>query len=592
MLLVAWPSVAVRVSAIATVALLLAPGQLRGQIVAGTVTSEATSAPVRGAVVALLDSAGGRTPYRTLSDVSGAYALQTPDVGRFIVEVHAIGFVPRRTAPFTLGTGERDRVDVALRPISTRLNRIEIRGRSSCRLSSDLDPVTSDVWDDVWAALSSTEIALEQRLVASDVFLFTRQVDAGTGVVVYEERKIVPVLAERPFRNASAKDLAEYGYRRVSLDGGVSLFAPDPQTLTAPEFLATHCFALGADSGKDGRVGLEFRPTRDGGPGSARGGPWSDVLGTLWVDPDSRELQTLEFHYTGIPPVKGYRAEGHMSFTRLASGIWVDDQWLLRYPALNLDQLGLSRGPTARIFGSGGSVLRNGAVTILEAGGFVLTDSARRHDFSITGGYVHQAGSATQSLADVEIEVLGTPLRINADSGGAYNIFDIIPGTYDVRMQRYGQGEAGAFVLRRAMTLPAGGGVRFDVNVPSDTAVALERCPRRKPGASTAVVVGIVRDAESGWPVANQPMDVEWTQSYAVGGARPIIKQRTGSRRVTTDWRGEFTSCDVPQQSSVRVRVAQRRDAPWTSPQPVGNQLTVVEVLTDPSAADSSGRAR
>jgi hypothetical protein len=269
-----------------------------------------------------------------------------------------------------------------------------------------------------------------------------------------------------------------------------------------------------------------------------------------------------------------------MGFTRLANGVWVDDQWLIRYPVENDNALGLSRGSTFRIFSSGGAVL-HGPVFMLEAGGFVVNDSTRRHVFGITGGYVQQSGPTLLSLADVEVEVLGTRLHVHADSGGAYNIPWIVPGNYDIRMLRPGRGEDGAFIMLRTVHFSAGEGVRYDVSVPSDTAVALDRCPRRKPSAATGVVVGVMRDSTLGWPIANQPMDLEWTQSYAVGGARPIVKQRTGKARVTTDWRGEFTWCDAPHDSNVRVRIAQNRDAPWSPLFAVGSQLTVLELLQD-----------
>lgn len=577
----AWSSVVTRFTVLVVLTAVLHPAGLGAQIVAGTVTSEGTGAPVPGAVITLLDSAGTSTGYRTLTGVDGTYALRAPIPGRYRIEARAIGFVPRRGTEFTLGSGERGRSDVTMRIVTTRLANVQIRGHNACKLSTELDPVAGEVWDDVWAALASTEIALEQRLVPSDVFLYSRQVDAKSGVVVFENRSTTSVLAERPFRNATPEDLAKNGYRRLALDGGMALYAPDPRTLIAPSFLATHCFALGADSAQGGRIGLEFRPTRSRAP--------SDVQGTLWIDPDSRELRLLEFSYTGIPPIKGYRAEGHMAFTRLSNGVWVDDQWLIRYPVEDVGRIGVPRGSTYRIFSSSRAVL-HGAVSMLESGGFVVNDSARRQVFGITGGYVQQNGRAMQSLADVEIEVLGTPLRVRADSGGAYNIPWIVPGTYDIRMLRAGRGEVGAFITRRTVQFAPGEGVRYDFTVPSDTSVALERCPRRKPDANTGVVVGVVRDSADGWPVANQPMDLEWTQSYAVGGARPIVKQRSGKARVTTDWRGEFVYCDAPHDSNIRVRVAQNRDAPWTALFPVGSQLTVIEVY--PGFGDAEGQTR
>ena len=83
----------------ASLALLLVTATVaRGQVLRGTVSAEGTNAPLRGAVVTLLDTRGDPVDRRVLTDADGAFAMRAPAAGTWIIEARAIGYSPKRTA--------------------------------------------------------------------------------------------------------------------------------------------------------------------------------------------------------------------------------------------------------------------------------------------------------------------------------------------------------------------------------------------------------------------------------------------------------------------------------------------------------------
>jgi hypothetical protein len=536
------------------------------QVIAGTVTNAQTNAPIPGVVVSLMDSTGAPTGRRVLTDERGSFALRAPAAGEYLLDMRAIGFTPLRRRRISLGAGET-RADVAvLIPIVTRLASLRVESRSPCRRAGELDAVTTEVWDDVWAALESTEIAREQRLMRADVFLYVRELDVETGLVRDEERRRVPVLDERPFRTASPAELAQYGYWRATLGGQINLYGADARTLMSPEFLGAHCFALTRVEDPAGpRIGLTFRPMRSDAS--------HDVEGVLWIDPESRELRTLEYNYTGLAPVRGVHASGRMHFTRLPSGVWVDDHWLLRQPAPEVPPPGELR--TGRPPGS-----RRGAppLAVREGGGFVLSDSARTARFMGVVGQIRRANAPAEGILGTTVELIGTELRVLANEDGTFNIDDVLTGTYEVRVMRSGAAETGGFVQHGTATFAGTGAMRIIMDVPPDTVIARELCPSSR--GRNVPVFGVIRDERSARTVSNLKMDIQYAMPLA-GVPDAQIRRRVGGTRITSDWRGEFLVCDVPLGAEVRFKNSAAGEEDWSSYIEVGSRLFTIEIQVE-----------
>lgn len=552
-----------RATTFLAVALLANPAA--GQVIRGTVAGEGVGAPVRGAVVTLLDARGGPAGRRTLTDERGAFALRAPGPGSWALEVRAIGHTPARTRARAVTQGETVVEAVTLRAVVTRLATLRVETRSACRRAAELDPLATQVWDDIWAALASSEVAREQRLVRAEVFLYTREVDVPTGRITWEERGVASVLDERPFRTAPAAELASLGYWRRSPLGHVEFYGIDAGTIISPEFLGSHCFALvRSDSGSAARIGLSFRPV------NARAA--ADVQGTLWVDPETRELRLLEYGYTGLQ-LRGPSAGGTLRFSRLPSGLLVDDLWTIQHPFEQARPPGAQR--TGRAGAAAASRERQGT-TLRLGGGFVLTDSARVGQFALVMGRVAEAGVAADA---VTVEILGGGQRQVTDSSGTFLFQDVLPGTYEMRLLRQGAGEEGGFVQHGQLALSGREVARVDLAVPGADSIAAELCPAWRGEGGLAPLFGVLRHLETGRPAANYQVELQWAPPADSSGA-PL--GRSGAARVTSDWRGEFVACNVPSGGQVRFRTTVN-DAPWSPAIPAGRQLRVIEIAIDTS---------
>src|SRR5687767_8830587 len=550
---------------IVAIALLLCSRTAAAQVIRGTVVSEGAGAPVRGAVVTLLTSTGADGGRRVLTDNDGAFAMRAPGAGSWMIEARAIGYAPRRTIAKPVGTGETSVERIVLRQVATRLATLRIEARSACRRAGELDAVTTEVWDDVWAALAAAQLAREQRLVRAEVFVFTREVDVSTSLVMHEERGVASVLDENPFRTASPKELTTQGFWRASPLGAVEFHGLDAATIISPEFLAGHCFNLvRQDSAGTLRVGLAFRPTND---------RRADVQGRLWLDADSRELRTLEFTYTGLK-LRGPAAGGRLGFTRLQNGVLIDDRWTIQHPfektrPVGTQRTGVAAAPDRAV--PAGTTLRIG-------GGFVLADSARVRQFATLAGLVRQASAPVDAAS---VELVGSGQRFVTDSTGLFLIQDVLPGTYEARVMRPGPAERGGFVQHGQLTLAPGDMARITLDIPAPEAISAELCPNIEPGHAPLFVV--LREEHSGKSAANYRVEARWTPPVDSLGA-PIGKP--GGVRALTDWRGEFVACDVPAGSSVSFRTT-TGEAQWSLPLKIGAKLNVLEI-----AADTSGTGR
>ncbi len=555
-------------------ALLFLPGPTvaTAQVIRGTVVAEGAETPLRGAVVTLLDARGAATDRRTLTDGEGAFAMRAPSAGTWMIEARAIGHAPRRSAARPVNTGESVVERIVLRQVATRLAALRVEARSSCRKSTELDATTTEVWDDVWAALAATEIAREQRLVRADVFVYTRELDAASGLVLREERGVASVLDERPFRTAPAAELASLGFWRPA-PGGVEFHGLDAGTIISPEFLAAHCFNLvrSADEGA-ARIGLAFRPV------NARSR--ADVQGTLWLDSESRELRLLEFTYTGLQ-LRGPAAGGRLHFTRLGAGLLVDDLWSLQHPFERTRPVGAQRTGASDV----AAATAKPGTGVRMAGGFVLTDSARVHQLAAVTGIIREGAAPADA---VSVELLGSGQRFVTDSTGAFLIADVVPGSYEVRIMRPGPADRGGFVQHGRLDLGAGQVAQVSLTVPDQDSIARELCPGlRTDGPPLAPLFVVLREEGSGRAASDYRIEVQWSPPVDSSGT-PI--GRPGGVRALTDWRGEFVACEVPSGANVSFRTT-TGDAEWSLPIRLGARLNVLEIAADTSGS-GGGRDR
>jgi len=310
-------------------ALLLATRGLDAQVVRGTVRERASNEGLSGTGVELLSQApsGVEVPVAAvLSDDRGAFALQAPAPGRFVLVVKRIGVRRFRSDRFVMRQGETINRDVSVDRLLFTLPEVLVSATTACSSDPREGERVAALWDEARTALLATQLSLRDRLYRARVTHYVRVLDPRSHRVTRETRSQADGIVAQPFSAVPPETLSARGYWIPSLDGGATYRAPNAETLLSEEFLADHCFfAVPPRRNRQGLVGLGFAP------GVARRVP--DIVGTLWLDEKSFELRFVEFAYSQVQPgVDSASIGGELHFARLPTGAWIVRRWFLRTP--------------------------------------------------------------------------------------------------------------------------------------------------------------------------------------------------------------------------------------------------------------------
>jgi hypothetical protein len=308
------------------------------------VTVKATDGtPISGALIELVDPSG-RAITQGMSGASGYRLFRAPN-GTYRIRVKRIGFEPSLTETIQLSTDMDRTVVVSDKRIT--LTTVVVTSKSQCSLGQNQG--VDVVWEEISKALTNTRLSRGDMKDVTGVRTFTRRL-SDKGQVISADTTAVVVSTNRPFGAVDPKLLRNSGYVRGNPQYGWTYFAPDETVLLSPEFIETHCFKLVRNKDHPNQVGLSFEPSPSR--------KLSDVSGTLWLEESSSELREINFRYVHVDALPRLKAGGDVHFRRMASGAWIVDSWVLRFP--NFER---------RMAGPGYEILAETGYT--ENGGFV-----------------------------------------------------------------------------------------------------------------------------------------------------------------------------------------------------------------------------
>ena len=339
-------------------AALFVPHRAQAQTVSGTVVDEAGGAPVRGALVSLLDSAGKRVG-STLTNAQGAFALRAPAAGEFRVRAERVGMSTASSGPLPLAAGEARVLRLATRSTAVMLEGLSVQAADrGCVVSPSRGARTAALWEEARKALDVAEFTRAQKASVYSIRRYRRTLDPERLTVREATEDSTTGRSTSPFMALPAENLASGGYVRTQGDD-TYFYPPDAAVLLSETFLSQHCFRVRQGRGENAaQVGLEFEPVQ--------GRSLPDVRGVLWLDASSAELRTLEYTFTGVSyPGSSLPWGGRVDFARLASGGWIVKGWTLRMPLvgrpLAKPELGLmGRTPAPAV------------IAVIEVGGEVI----------------------------------------------------------------------------------------------------------------------------------------------------------------------------------------------------------------------------
>lgn len=531
------------VAVLVALALLAGAGRLHAQLVEGTVRAAVTGRPISGAVVVGLDSAGVARG-RSLTDERGWFRLQAAGARR--VRVTRIGFTPVEQ-----DLAARGALAIEMRPIPATLTTVRVTGRAVCPGGEGREGVVA-AWEQARAALLSAVVAREQRDAAVSLIGYERRLDGAGRRVVSETREVRRARSSRPYvAAASAATLASAGYM-LEQDGERTFLAPDADVLLDPAFAETHCFAVVADRGRPGEVGLRFTPARE----RPR---FVDIEGTLWMRRSPAALRALDFRYTGLErAAERIGAGGSLEFATLPNGAVIISRWSIRMPVLAARP---RRG--SGIPGGEGPGLDHYVAAVHETGGVVAeavwADGATFVAASATvAGTVRRDGTdAPVPGAIVELEGVGT--RTAADSLGRFALAIPIGGEYTLAVTDTAF-PAGVDAVKAAREVVVRDGAQVDVAVrlPSEESTAAALCatvPGRPPGAGTsretATIVGRIA-VPVGTPQGLH-LTATWLAQVTANGR--VLRTGETTQSIELDESGAFFFCDVVRDRPIRIGV-------------------------------------
>ena len=324
------------VAAFALLRLIAGAGSLAAQSVQGRVVSAPADAPVAGALVVLVDSAGSDA-VRTASTASGGFMLTAPRPGLYRIAVRQIGMQTWQSTPLRLAPGPS--VPLVLRidaqPFELPAINVEAR-RPRCGIRLDDDETVSRLLDVAQTALALAQTTADEGALSFAVEGYAarytpvlQQVDSvGTGV---GRLSTWPIQSAPPdtlqVRGFVRTDAPGQGWADVGPNRGPVYYGLDARVLFSDWFLATHCFRL--DDAAEDELRIRFTP--------GRGRRRTDVEGSLALDRATLELRRIGFSYVGLPDwIPGGRAGGEIRLRRLPSGAWVPYAWRMRAPVPQL----------------------------------------------------------------------------------------------------------------------------------------------------------------------------------------------------------------------------------------------------------------
>jgi hypothetical protein len=390
--------------------------ELFAQDIRGTVRDSASRQPIAGAVVQVLD-ATGQSLGRSITNDRGEFRVAARAGGRAI-SVKRIGFRPR-LVPTPSATSPI--VDIAMVPLASLLDPIQVSDVTKCPRRSDRAAAVA-LWEQARTGLLATVVSRETNPANVRRLTFRRIIDRD-GQLRSQSVGIDSARTDRAF--GAALTVAEFRARGFKGDsaGMDAFYGPDADVLLSDEFAAGYCFRIAdRDAARPGQIGLAFSPAE-------RSRDRTDIEGTLWVDSIGRRILDIDFAYLGLSPrAMPLHPGGRVSFQTMANGMVVLDRWFIRIAGVSGDSVTIVRDLVAT---------REPLLEIHEQGG-EIAHAAWPDGTTWNASLGTVRGRATKDSVPapgVTVRLEGTDYRAITDSTGAFEIHELLPGPYDLRIQ-------------------------------------------------------------------------------------------------------------------------------------------------------------
>jgi len=537
-------------------ALMIVARVASAQTIAGRVLGKIDGAPVVGAIVTLLDSAGHSLATKLAED-GGSFDFAAPRDGSYAIRVERVGFRSTTTPPLLVRQGEKVDVPVTIVSEGVSLRAVKVSADRRCLVRPQEGLATAELWNEARKALNATQLTqLAQAATrarrnphrfAVRWRKFERDLEPRSLAVRSEELVEMEGEAVTPFVSADPDVLARSGYVDGDIARGSTFFAPDAAVLLSDRFLDTHCFRIQApEKGRrDDLIGLAFEPLR---LTSESGQRRVEVTGVLWLDRASAELRYLEYGYVNLPfDADANRAGGRLEFRPLPDGRWIVWRWYIRTPGLErrqgtyTSQLSEWQTTIVRVREQGAELLE-----VMPAG------TPRVSRASITGIVFDSLRG--MPLAGARVFLSGTSLAAVTAADGSYAIDSIPPGKYLVSVLAPRLDSLLLEPPARDIVLSAADAKEIELALPTPRALSAQLCGAPMPD-SASILLGFVRDTGE-TRATGATIRVEWTTIAQQGSTG--LRVEPERIEATASNRGRYALCGIPP--GVRYTIRAQRD--------------------------------
>ena len=494
---------------------------------------------------------------RILTDDLGRFTLRAPRTGTYTLRADRIGYASITSPPLELASGAAAFHDMVVPVQAIALDNITVEGERRCVLRPEGGLDVARVWEEARKALAAAAFTDETSVYRYVTMRYERDLDPDARTVMNEQRNFSDLMQRQTFVSRPVEELMADGFVQEEEDG-TYYYAPDANVMLSDDFLDTHCLRVReGDDETEGLIGLAFEPV-EGRRGHI------DIRGVMWLEPESSELQWLEYAYADLEAeLRSRHLGGKVVFAGLPNGTWVVREWYIRMPRPGMRPNPFTNIPERFLAG----IRETGAVVmrILTPLGETLVEAETG---TIEGTVLDSLH--TRPLEGARVFAEGTDHSAVTGPDGLYRLTGLTEGVYRIGYHHPLLEEVGfapepvEVEVRRGQIAP------LRLLTPSRGEVLRDACAGVEAVDRTAVLAGRVVDGVSGVPVEGALVTATWTGwdigtiargSNPRGGGDPNaglvrLEQRDGQYEAITGEDGRFLFCRVPVGPSVVVEAA------------------------------------
>jgi hypothetical protein len=243
-----------------------------------------------------------------------------------------------------------------------------------------------------------------------------------------------------------------------------------------------------------------------------RGRRLPDVEGALWLDEATSELRSLDVRHTRVPGgLSDRRIGGGMDFIMLPSGAWIVSRWQVRTPKVTIieDSRRLRRH-TPRLDG------------FRDTGGEILAAKVFEGKLTTITGVVFDS-TRGEFLEGAFVSIPGTGFSASVDSDGRYELAVPFEGEYTLSVNHAWLDSIGVPAVLERTRLVRDSTMELDFAIPHMRGVLRRLCGGSPRFRESRVIVGLVRDLDTGRPVRGARVSASW-QSIVESGGRYVVR--------------------------------------------------------------------